>query len=379
MPLSPADNSRHFECSPRGTGREATALPHCGRCWTGLLLLALFVVSGCAWCRKSTADNPTHIRHCIDQALAAQDRGDITTAEELLTDAVEDYPDNGELRWELARLLLEKGDNEAAVVHLRHLVANDPDDCRGYSRLAHVLYCQHRYADADRLITLALQMDPKYAEALVLKGKLDEIWGEDDRALEAYHRVLQHDPYRADAVLRIAAIHARQGRLVQAAPLLRLALEQGTQIPPERRREMQWLLGRSYAQSERWPEAVEALAAALPEKGRTADQLYQLAYARYRAGDLEGALRDAEEALQRQPRHGPSELMFAQLNQRLGPSREIAAPGHSAPELIPARHIQANETTTLRPADLRSPSSAEPPPPRSAPQEDDTFPRQQPR
>jgi tetratricopeptide (TPR) repeat protein len=295
--------------------------------------LSLWALSvGCSHFRSPVSSRPESARQVLERVLAAEEQGDLKMAETLLAQAVTADPQNGELRWELAKLQLDRGDIDAAAAHLRYLVENDPADSRSYIRLAQMLYQQYRYGDADRLIELALERDPNHAEALILKGTLNEVWGQDDRALEHYHRALLNNPSQVDALVRIAAIQLKRGRAEQAIPVLRAALESiGT--PLNEKQEVHWMLGLAYAQNERWPEAAAALAAGRPGEGFTVEQLYQVAYARFRAGDLEGASRDVAEVLKRQPQHPAADSLWAQLN---APPWD---PHTSARQIVPVQHL----------------------------------------
>jgi Tfp pilus assembly protein PilF len=268
----------------------------------------------------------------MERVAAAEEQGDLKTAENLLTQAVTANPQNPELRWELAKLKLERGDMDAATFHLRYLIENDPGDSRPYIRLAQTLFQQYRYGDADRLIELALEHDPNHSEALELKGMLNEVWGQEDRALENYHRALLQDPEQVDLLMRIAALQLKRGKSEQALPLLHAA-QDSTALSLSQKREIYWMLGLAYGQSERWPEAAAALAAGSPPLGLQPEQLYQLAYARFRAGDLEGASRDAAEVLRRQPQNHSAELLWAQLN------APAWAPPNAASPILPAQHL----------------------------------------
>ena len=268
-------------------------------------------LAGCAWRRTSPTESSAQAHRLVNEALAAEDAGDQKKAETLLQQALKLNPENQETRWEMAKLMLSQDRDDDAAIHLRKLCEAHPDDARGYVQLARMMYDQHRYGDADRMVAFTLERDSKCVEALVLRGELDEVWGRDERAFETYHRVLLADPDTVDARIHIAGIQSRKGKAGLAAPLLRGA-QQLPDITPEQTRQVQWLLGLAYGQAGRWPEAVASLAKALPPAA-SAEELYQLAYAEYRVGNLQVAGQRSEQALQREPQYVPARQLLTHL------------------------------------------------------------------
>lgn len=313
-----------------GAGRWLCSLGRAG----GKISLVCGLSVGCAHFADSPQETAAQSQRVIKRALAAEDRGDMRAAESILAQALAKNPHDEETRWELVKLLLERGSTDAAITHMQYLVDQQPDDERSYVQLARTLYQQKRYSDASPLVKLALSLNPNSAEALVLKGMLDERDLNDDSALEAYYRVLLNEPESVEALARIAAIHVRHGKPEEAAPLLRFAQE-SCPVSSSQSREIQWLLGVAYAQNERWTEAAAALYAGLPIDHPTADAYYRLAYARYRAGDTEGALQDAARALAIQPQHPSAASLCAQLN----PAQTLPGDAGSR-RLIPVQYLR---------------------------------------
>lgn len=279
-----------------------------------LWLIALgLLLTGCRAGRNAAAARTDESQKLAQQARQAEDRGDEKTAEMLLTAAVTRNPADSETRLELSELLLQHGSLDDASAHLRRLVAENPDDPRSYVRLAEVLFLQQRTGEAGTLVDQALDMDPEHTQGLLLSGRLHELAQRDDRALEAYHRAMHADPNEKDAELRIAGIYLKRGQPRQAAPLLRSVLE-STHATPRQRSSGWWLLGMSYAMDERWPDAAEALTAGSRARPMTATDWRQLAYARYRAGDVSSARETIAHAVQAYPNDTQSLAMQASFN-----------------------------------------------------------------
>lgn len=282
--------------------------------------LLVTLLSGCTtgsvgsvWSRKPPEEPRVQVDKVLAQTEQALDKGDAKTAEIILRQGVRSHPDSALLRWELVKLLLDRGEVDDATAHLRYVVAGDADEPEGFVRLARTLYESHRYGDADRLVSLAMDRDPDCSAALVLKGRLDEEWGETDRALSYYHRALRATPPPLEALQRIAAIHLERGRPEQSIPILCLARDNSGSLTEAERRNLHWQLGVAYAQLLRWPDAVGELTRGV-EPSPTADQMYHLAYARMQTGDLQGASRDLAAALHLQPQHTAALALQGQLS-----------------------------------------------------------------
>lgn len=327
----------------RLTGRESSLFSDAGH-WVfslgragGRISLVCGLSLGCAHFSDTPQETAAQTQRVIKRALAAEDRGDNRAAETILSQAIARNPQDTETRWELVKLLLERGSTDAAISHLQYLVEQQPDDERCYIQLARTLYEKKRYPDAAPLVKLALTINANCPEALVLKGMLDERESRDDEALETYYRVLLNEPESIDALVRIAAIQLKRGKPEEAAPLLRFAQE-SCPASSAQNREIQWLLGVAYAQNGRWTEAVAALQSGRPVDKPTADTFYQLAYARYRAGDVGGALQDAARALELQPRHPSAASLCAQLNPAQGFPTNAGSP-----RLVPVQYLRPQQ------------------------------------
>lgn len=289
------------------SSRPFTAFP----VWLLGLWLALM---GCNASRNAAAARSTESQQLAQQARQAEDRGDERAAELLLTAAVSRNPADCETRLELSELLLQHGSLDDATAHLRRLVVQNPDDPRGYVRLAEALYHQQHYGEAATLLDQALEMDPEHAQALLLRGRLHELAQRDDRALEAYHRAMHADPDEEDAELRIAGIHLKRGQQRQAAPLLRSVLE-SAHATPQQVSAAWWMLGMAHALDERWPDAADALAKGVRDQQMSSADWCQLAYARFRAGNVPAAREAVAQALQINPHDANSLAMQTALEQ----------------------------------------------------------------
>ena len=224
------------------------------------------------------------------------------------------------------------GNAPAAIDHLRYALERDPHNVASFIQLAELLLQQGRIGEADVAASSALRLDPADPDALELKAEVAELRQRPDVALEMSHRLLAVDPGDTAARLRIAGIHVSAGEPGRAAPLLRAVIRSPQATDPQRA-EAQWTLGIAYGAEERWPDAVAALADASRSRANmAADDWYRLAFARVRAGDLQGAQDDLRQALRAEPNHGPAEAMQAALHDRIRLQSYARAAGHSLPD-----------------------------------------------
>ncbi|MES2792460.1 MAG: tetratricopeptide repeat protein [Planctomycetota bacterium] len=298
----------------------------------------LFLTSGCAWWREAR-DTLSHSQGLYKRALESELQGEPAEAVRLLRDSIVTNPNDPELRWELARVLLDQGDTTEALKELRYLVKHFPDDSRAYMSLARTLLERGRADDAARLADLAIDLDSRCTEALLLRGQISEVRGDVDLARETYHRILLELPENAEVRLRLGRIELEDGDPRIAAALLRETLAD-VPLTPEQASQTQWLLGQAYAKQERWGEAVAALSIGLPHHQQaTAEQRYELAYACLQIGDHDRARQQLEMVLHKAPEHAPAKEMLAQLSSSPGiNSRAGYSPVPGA--IVPTTHQQ---------------------------------------
>ncbi|MGE5193931.1 MAG: tetratricopeptide repeat protein [Deltaproteobacteria bacterium] len=282
-------------CLPPARARGASC--H-GLRW--LALAACFLLAGCAARRPAATARSETAERLSEQARQARDRGDLQSAETLLTAAVDRNPGDGETRLELSELLLEHGNSEAAAANLRQLIHQNPDDPRAYVGLAEALFLQHNLNEAEDLLETALELDPRQSRGLLLRGKIARARRHDDGALQDYYRVLAFEPDHVEAKMLIAELHCEHGDSRLAAPLLRSIIETAEAADP-RRSQAQWLLGRCYARDERWSDAARALEAGIAGRRSTSRDWYELAETCRRAGDTRGAQAAVTQALRLAP------------------------------------------------------------------------------
>ncbi|MBS0261213.1 MAG: tetratricopeptide repeat protein [Planctomycetes bacterium] len=262
--------------------------PHRQIGWILLVLLFGVGFSGCAHRQAIQAARSENAEKLSLDARRARERGDLLSAETLLTAAVERNPTDDDIRLELAELLLVNRKPQTAERHLQLLLDRLPDDSRVYAALAEVRFQQQRLQEANVLVAEALDLDPRLIRGLMLRARIAQSHGEIQHALDDLYQVLDIDPNDLEARLLVARLHIRQGDVRLAAAELRSLIE-NPNLDTALKNKANWLLGRCYAEDERWAEAAEALSSGIASRQIKPRDWCLVAEARRRAGDRDGA------------------------------------------------------------------------------------------
>ncbi|TWU06643.1 Tetratricopeptide repeat protein [Symmachiella macrocystis] len=211
--------------------------------------------------------------------------------------------------------------------------ADNPD---AYVRSAEKAMQQEQYAEAERHVARALELNPNSGPAWALKGQLEEHSGQDAEAISAYHRAVSCDVQNSEAALRLAAIQIDHGRAARSAPVLRQVIH-CPMSSEEQKSRAQWLLGVAYVRTARWKQAIPALDAGARTRDMSSDDWYLVAMARFRASDFTGARRDIERQLALHPGHNGFASLLDDLNYTESRRGEILpATNFEVPEESPA-------------------------------------------
>lgn len=295
------------------------------------------------WPQFSRKNSPVQAEELARQARHAANRGDTASAEYLLAAAVAANPRDCETRLELSEMLFEHGNLDAAAEHLRKVVDENPQDARGHVRLAQALFLKHDLAGAKTQASEGLDCDPANAQGWLLSARIEHLENHDKEALAACYRALSAEPGLSPAKLLAAELHLAQGHPEQATPLLRSLMEQSA-APATQRTEAAWLLGLSYGREGRWSDAAAELKKAIAQRGDSAADWYQLAYACYRAGDVPGSQRAVDKALAISPAHAESTALRRLLKNGGSPATAgDATPVHQTAHITPGRPSVAKD------------------------------------
>jgi tetratricopeptide (TPR) repeat protein len=295
--------------------------------WQPVASILLLGLIGCVAPRQATVSSAKVLaaRELAEQALDAEERGDVAGAESLLEDAIRSNPLDCETRLHLSELLLKHGDLQTATQHLEQLAAQNPDDPRIYFRLAQTEYLLRHTDRTQNWLSRGLELDPDNEEGLLLSGRLAEGRGSRDVAVETYMHVLDVAPESSRARLRLAALLNEAQQPERAAPHARRVLDSDSACPLEIA-EANWILGESYVLLGREAEGVELMARAASGRSMSADSWHELALLQTRLGQWQPADASVSRALALNPDREESLTLRAFLARRMAPeTRTVAA------------------------------------------------------
>ena len=277
--------------------------------------------------------------------------GMVREAERVVSLALDEDPDDPDLRLLAGRVFLARGDAGEAEKQWRKGLELDERNPRIREVLAELLLRQERMEDAAGLASETLERDPGNPGALLLMGRVSLARKQFVEAQNSFRKALERDPGNAAAQFFLGMAHASTGERNLAVQNLRELLEDAGYGSRARR-----ALGELYLQGGEVHQAEEMLAPLAagesPDKevailysevlrrtGRLQeamdllerekmsyplDKAFPLLKGRVRMtmGDLEGAARDFQDALRLDPTSHEAVLRLAQITlQREGPEK----------------------------------------------------------
>ncbi len=200
-------------------------------------------------------DIPPEVLRAELQTLAGQGQwADALVAVDRLLEA---HPDDGDLLFERAAILLRLRRHVPAVITLNRLIAQQPGHARGWFNLAVAHQALGHAEDARRAWDRAIDLQPTPA-AYAQRGALRLDAGEWAAAATDFEAVLQTEPHAPDAVLNVALAYWRLERRDDARRVLADFLRaQPNHIPALNR-----LAAFTWAAAETTPDSARLRAAA---------------------------------------------------------------------------------------------------------------------
>ena len=268
--------------------------------------------SGCSLLDKREGQSTDNCRVFIEKSFAAQQEGDFQSAQEYLNTAATLQPENAEAWWNLAELSIQRDQYEKAAEELEKYIRLRPTDPQGYLRLSQLYYLQNQYTRASEYVKQALQRVPDNIDALLLSARLARKQADHQQAIADYYYVLQVHPDHPEATLELAELLISRREPALAAPMLRSLARKSIAEPDKARSYLN--LGIAYGQMDRWEDAVAQLEIAdqLAPNSTSRDQ-YRLAYAHWKAGESQQALKRLIEIADQGKWNSRAELLYATI------------------------------------------------------------------
>ncbi|WP_231741935.1 tetratricopeptide repeat protein [Stieleria varia] len=280
------------------------------------IVLTPTALTGCRAIRK-IGDNGESIaaRRLSREGIKAMHDGRWDVAENLFGDALEISKADDRAHRGLAEALWNRGEHDAAIVHMENAVRLSAGDPKLVARLGRMYLENGRLEDANAQCQIALSAERNSADIWALHGDCLNEHGEVDEALSAYHRALALQPNHLDVQIQTAEIYRIKKRFDRLlATLDRIELNgDGADVPAR----VDLLRGIAMRQLGRTQEAHENFALAAKKNPDDAEPWLHMASIETEAKNFNNARQYVAMAMERDP----------QLVQQSGWSRLVDSPG----------------------------------------------------
>ena len=251
---------------------------------------------------------------------------------------------------QVAAILVEAGDSDAAEKVLRVSLQRQPDQAKAYAALGVILMNRKQYQDASESLRRAVQLEPNSSEYALAFGESLELSSHEHELLEFLKQAAPKFSKLPEFQYQLALAYYRGAELANAVATLQRLL----QMNPRRKDRIYFLLGNSYLAVGNFAEAEKSYRSAIEMNpkdpayyeefatllrkegpGRLDDAIaelrhglqfdssnpslaLQLALCYESKGDLNSAVTLAEQAVRGQPERLPGHVALSRIYFRLG-------------------------------------------------------------
>ncbi len=261
--------------------------------------------------RGPVAQSVATCRQLTQQGVNAMDRGDWKRAETLLARAVQTSPVDTDARRNYAEALCHREAWQAALTQLevaRKLAAEDPSLA---VRTGEVYLALGQVDRASRMVDEALRLDPKFASAWALRGRVAAAGGRTREALADYQRSLGYAPDNHDVAILVAEAYRTLNEPQRALVTLQTVAD--SYSSGDESQQVLMLEGLALTALGRYDEAARSLSQAAQRDRPTPELLYRLAEAELLAGRSANAHYTLQQALALDPNHAASQALSQRM------------------------------------------------------------------
>jgi predicted CXXCH cytochrome family protein len=258
---------------------------------------------------------PARADYYVDMAEALSFSGEPVKALTYLEQAAGRAPTNEIILRKLGSGQMEAGHLVSAEATLRRVTTMAPQDAGAWGILGHVLFAEHKAADAKAAFTKGIAADPElvdlhnsYASFLFASGDLVG-------AEKEFREALRLQPGVSKTQANLASLLAQRGATAEA----RLHFEESIRLKPDFAA-ARLNYGRLLASSGENAEAEKQLQAAIAADPKMPDAHQLLGSLLYSKGDLAGAQRELQSAVNLQPDFGRAQFQLGIVLGRTGDS-----------------------------------------------------------
>jgi len=241
-----------YQALQRGANAEAAALAH-----------------------QAMAAAPTDVETLSAAALAFRSNGERDAALSTIDAAIAQMPDNAELHFLRAGMLLDTRDLGGAQAALAQTIALDPNQYGAYVVQAQMAIGRNDIAEAERQSKLATRVAPEHPWTLMLEGTVASRRGDHDRALSLLTAASQRAPEDVQVLNALGFAYLAKGHLAFAEQAFRRILEKTGHAP------LRGLLAQILFQQGRPAEAADEIAALMTDPAHVSPSMQTF------AGELE--------------------------------------------------------------------------------------------
>ena len=253
-------------------------------------------------------------RQFSQQGAGALERQDWAAAESLFSQAVAACPSDVDARRQYAETLWHRGAVDQAIEQLLAASKVAPEDPTLLDRLAEFRLTDGNLEDARRDAETAIDLDPRSADAWMVRGKVMRQLGDNRQALADLHKALSYDPRNAHVLHELAQTYLVAGQPQRALSNLQSLLD--LHSPGDEPSQLLDELGQAYAGLGRYDEAVDNYHNALARDRTNPDILYHLSEAEIARGNAAVARVVLEQAIARDPANPRYQHLMARLPAR---------------------------------------------------------------
>jgi predicted O-linked N-acetylglucosamine transferase (SPINDLY family) len=164
------------------------------------------------------------LQQALDNLLGSYTAKNFVLAEQQARVLTHQYP-NHPLAWKvLGRVLIQKGELEAALVAMQRSVLLDPDDAQAFYNLGQTQHQRGELNAAEKSYNAAIRLQPDHVDARVNLGVIYQVRGRFIAAEAMYRSAIERNPNMARAHNNLGNTLKDLGRLPEAMTSYREAL-----------------------------------------------------------------------------------------------------------------------------------------------------------
>lgn len=250
-------------------------------------------------------------RRLTQQGINAMERGDWSRAESLLERAVDTSAKDAQARRSYAEALWHRGAQAEALAQFEEARKLSVADPALTVRTGEVYLALGQRDYARRLVDEALRLDPKFAPAWALRGRVASAAGQHRLALADYQRSLGYAPDNYGVAILVAETYRQLNEPDRALVALQALADR--YAPGDEPQQVLHLQGLALAALARYDDAARTLSRAAQRERPSADLLCHLAEAELMAGRAAHANYVLQQALALDPHHEASRALAARM------------------------------------------------------------------